>query len=290
MRLHLLDGTYELFRSYFGAPSRRAADGREVGAIHGLITSTLALLQEPGVTHLAAAFDTEIRSFRNDLLSGYKTGEGIEEDLLAQFPLAERALIALGIVVWPMVEYEADDALASATARWRDQVDQVVILSPDKDLSQCVTGDRVVTYDRRRAAFRDEQGVWDKFGVGPSSIPDYLALVGDAADGLPGLAGWGAKSTATVLAHYRHIERIPLDPKLWEIPVRGAVRLAASLQAGLGDALLYRYLALLRREVPLREELQDLEWTGAHRQPFERLCDELGFSGLRKRPHRWAAV
>jgi 5'-3' exonuclease len=287
MRLHLLDGTYELFRSYFGAPPRRGPAGEEVGAVHGLVSSTLRLLEAGGVTHLAAAFDTEIRSFRNDRFPGYKTEEGVPAELLAQFPLAEDALHAVGVVVWPMLEFEADDALATAAYLYADQVDQVILMSPDKDLAQCVVGERVVAFDRRKGVFMNEQGVWDKFGVAPESIPDYLGLVGDSADGLPGLRGWGAKSSSTLLAEYGHIDRIPLDPSVWKPPVRGAERLAGSLRDGLEDALLYRELATLRRDVPIREALADLEWRGVPQARFLEFCDRWGFGGLKERPHRW---
>lgn len=287
MKLHLLDGTYELFRAHFGAPARSAPDGRAIGAVHGLIASTLSLLAEPGVTHIAAAFDSKIESFRNDVYPGYKTGEGIEPDLLAQFPLAERAMRALGVTTWSMYEYEADDALATAAHRWRDDVEQVVILSPDKDMAQCFGDPKVVGYDRRKGAFIDHAGVVAKFGVDPESIPDYLALVGDAADSLPGLPGWGAKSSATVLAHYRHLESIPLEPARWEVKVRGAAQLGATLRLQMGEALLYRFLAVLRRDVPLPDSLGDLAWRGVPREPFEGLCDELGIDRLRGRPHRW---
>ena len=287
MQLHLLDGTYELFRSFFGAPERSAPDGREVGAVAGIIGSTLGLLREPGVTHLAVATDYVIESFRNDLFEGYKTGEGIPEKLMGQFRLAEQAWEALGIVVWPMVEFEADDGMASGAWKFADLVERVVLLSPDKDLSQCVDGSRVVTYDRRQEIERNEQGVWDKFGVGPASIPDYLGLVGDTADGIPGLPGWGAKSTATVLAHYRTIEEIPDDASAWGVTVRSANKLADTLAAHREDAMLYRDLATLRRDVPIQEDLGDLEWRGANRGPFEELCTELGLDNLAGRPHRW---
>ncbi len=290
MQLHLLDGTYELFRSHFGAPARETPDGRAIGAIRGIIASTLALLQEPGVTHLAAAFDTVIRSFRNDLFAGYKTEEGMPPELLAQFPIAERALDALGVTVWSMVDYEADDAIATATVRYRDGFDKIVMLSPDKDLAQCVDGERVVGFDRRKGEFIDEAGVWAKFGVGPASIPDYLALVGDSADGLPGVPGWGAKSSGAVLARYPHLEDVPLDETTWDVAVRGAARLAGSFREHVAAALLYRYLARLRRDVPLAESAADLRWDGVHREPYEELCDELGFDDLRARPHRWAAL
>jgi 5'-3' exonuclease len=290
VRIHLLDGTYELFRAYFGAPKRNGPDGTEVGAVAGIIASTLSLLQEPGVTHLAAAFDTVIPSFRNDIYPGYKTGEGVPEDLLAQFPVAERALDALGIVVWPMIEFEADDALATAAHRLAPAAEQIVILSPDKDLAQCVVGTDVVTFDRRKGAFLDADGVRHKFGVAPSSIPDYLALVGDAADGFPGVPGWGAKSTAAVIGHYGHIEHIPLDAARWEIPVRGSGRLATSLVENMSDALLFRFLARLRLDVPLDESADELLWPGVHHEPYADLCAELGLANLADRPHRWAAL
>jgi 5'-3' exonuclease len=287
MRLHLLDGTYELFRHYFGAPTRRSPDGFEIGAVHGLMESTLRLLETEGVTHLAAAFDTEIRSFRNDRFGGYKTEAGVPEELLAQFPHAEDGLESIGVTVWRMVEFEADDALASAAAKFADRVDQVVILTPDKDLAQCVEGTRVVGYDRRRGAFIDEQGVWDKFGVAPESIPDYLALVGDSADGLPGLRGWGAKSSSMVLAEYRHLEAIPLDASAWRPSVRGAERLVEVLREEMDDALLYRELATLRRDVSLPETLEDLRWRGVPVDRFEAFCDRWGFGSIRGRPTRW---
>jgi 5'-3' exonuclease len=288
MRLYLIDGTYELFRSYFGAPKRTLADGREVGAVHGIVTSTLRLLGESEMTHVAAAFDSVIESYRNEVYAGYKTGAGTPEDLLEQFPLAERAMRACGVTVWPMYEYETDDALATAAMRWAGDVDQVVVMSPDKDMTQLYGHPRIVGYNVRTRQFMDADGVVAKFGVEPESIPDYLALVGDTADGYPGLKGWGAKSASTVLAKFKHIEDIPLEASLWNLPVRGAETLVASLRAGVGDALLYRYLAYLRRDVPLPDSLSDLEWKGAPRETFKALCDELGFGTLRDRPSRWA--
>ncbi|MDH3606189.1 MAG: flap endonuclease [Acidimicrobiia bacterium] len=287
MQLHLLDGTYELFRSFFGAPPRLTPDGREVGAVAGIIASTLSLLREPGVTHLAVATDYVIESFRNQMFDGYKTGEGIPEELMGQFRLAEAAWEAMGVRVWPMVEFEADDGMASGAWKFEDQVERVVLLSPDKDLSQCVDGDRVVTYDRRQEIERNEQGVWEKFGVAPSSISDYLGLVGDTADGIPGLPGWGAKSTATVLAHYRTIEEIPDDAADWDVKVRSAAKLAETLAAHREEALLYRELAVLRRDVPIPDSLDDLEWRGPVRADYEAFCTELGFDGLLDRPHKW---
>jgi 5'-3' exonuclease len=287
MKLHLLDATYELFRAYHAMDSMRAPDGREVGAVSGLIGTTLSLLREPDVTHLGAATDHEIRSFRNRLWTKYKTEEGVPADLLAQFPLAERALEALGVAVWPMVEFEADDALATAAARFAGQVEQVVICTPDKDLAQCVTGDLVVQRDRRRMITYDEEAVFRKFGVPPASIPDWLALVGDAADGYPGLPGWGAKSASTVLARWEHLESLPPDPGRWEVAVRGADRLAATLMERRKDALLFRRLATLRLDVPLPETLDDLRWRGVPRDRWLALCDELGFERSKDRPHRW---
>lgn len=288
MRLHLLDATYELFRSHFAAPSLTAPDGREVGAIRLLIGTVLVLLREEGVTHIAAATDTVIRSFRNDLFPGYKTEAGVEPNLLAQFPLAERTLRALGVTVWPMTEFEADDAIASAALRFRDEAEQVVLLSPDKDLAQCVTGTRVVMHDRRQKLTIDEPGVLAKWGVPPSAIPDYLALVGDAADGIPGLPGWGPKSAATLLTRYGTLGAIPADAAAWDVPVRGAARLAATLHERRADALLYRELATLRLDVPITETLADLEWHGVRRNEYVALCTELGMQGLASRPHRWA--
>src|SRR5215211_6614852 len=245
MRIHLVDGTYELFRSFFGAPPKKAPDGRDVGATLGLLNSLLSLLTKSGATHLACAFDHVIESFRNDLFPGYKTSAGVASDLLAQFGLAEEAVAALGLVVWPMVEFEADDALASAAHRFRSQpgVDQVVICSPDKDLAQLVSGSQVVCWDRRRDIVYDEAAVLAKFGVRPASIPDWLALVGDSADGYPGLSGWGPKSASTVLSRYEHLESIPEDSSQWGLGSARALRLAESLRAHQEDVLLYRRLS-----------------------------------------------
>ena len=239
MKLYLIDGTYELFRAYFGAPKRTSPGGQESGAVHGLLGSTLRLLEDSAVTHIAAAFDSVIESFRNDVFPAYKTSAGVPEDLLSQFPLAERAMRAIGVVVWPMYDYETDDALATAAVRWADEVEQVVVMSPDKDMSQLYGHDKIVGYNVRTGLFMDADGVVEKFGVPPESIPDYLALVGDTADGFPGLKGWGPKSASTVLAKFGHIEDIPLDASLWNVPVRGAETLANSLRAGIADALLY---------------------------------------------------
>lgn len=283
MLLHLLDGTYELFRSYYGVPSRTAPDGREVGAIRGIIDSTLALLLDENVTHAAVATDQVIESFRNEMFPGYKTGEGIEPELWAQFPLADRAFRSLGVVLWSMVEYEADDAIATAAARWKDHVDEVVILTPDKDLMQLVDGHRVVSFNRRERKRLAEADVIEKFGVHPRSIPDYLALVGDTADGVPGLPGWGAKSTSTVLAEYGHIEDIPASAEDWTVKVRGADKLATTLHARKADAMLYRDLTTLRLDVPIEESLDDLRWRGVDWPEFEVLCRELGFESVLER-------
>jgi len=290
MKIHLVDGTYELFRSHFGAPSRKAPDGREVGATLGLLNSLLALLTKSGATHVACAFDHVIESFRNDLFSGYKTSEGVDADLLAQFALAEQAVAALGIVVWPMVEFEADDALASATLRFSGEagVEQVVICSPDKDVAQMVLGNQVVCWDRRRDIVYDDAAVLAKFGVRPASIPDWLALVGDSADGYPGLSGWGAKSASTVLSRYDHLESIPDDPERWGLGSARARRLAETLRAHQEEVLLYRRLATLRQDVPLQERIADLEWRGAH-QRLKQLCGELGSATFPERVPRWIA-
>lgn len=290
MKIHLVDGTYELFRAYFAMPSIAAPDGRPVGAVRGLIQTLLVLLRQSDVTHVGCAFDHVIESFRNDLFAGYKTGLGVPGDLMSQFELAERAASSLGIVVWPMVEYEADDAIATAASRWRDvaQVDQVVICSPDKDLTQMVRDNKVVCLDRRRNITLDVAGVLDKFGVYPRSIPDYLALVGDSADGIPGVPKWGAKTSAQVLKRYGGIEAIPEDPSEWDVEPRGAKAMAASLAQHREDALLYKRLATLRLDVPLSETLADLEWRGVRRQDFQTLCADLGFERLMELPHRWA--
>ena len=281
MKIHLIDGTYELFRSFYGPPPKKAPDGREVGATIGLLRSLIALLADPEVTHIACAFDHVVESFRNDLFAGYKTGEGINPDLFAQFSLAEEAVAALGVVVWPMVEFEADDALASAALRFKQDpaVDQVVICSPDKDLAQLVSLNHVVCWDRRREIVYDEAGVLEKYGVSPASIPDYLALVGDSADGIPGIPGWGAKSSATLLSKYQHLEAIPKELEKWEVKVRGAQRLSENLSNHWEEALLYRHLATLRSDVPLAENLDELAWIGP-RENFAELCQALGAAKL----------
>ncbi len=291
MKLYLVDGTYELFRHHFGAPPRTAPDGRAVGATVGLLRSLLLLVTTPGVTHVACAFDSVIESFRNGLYHGYKTGAGVDPTLLAQFALAEEAVAALGLVVWPMVAFEADDALASATARFQHDaaVEQIVLCSPDKDLAQLVSGDRIVGWDRRRNIFIDEAGVVAKFGVRPHSIPDWLALVGDAADGFPGIPGWGAKSAAAVLTHYEHLEAIPADPHTWGLSAISdsrAARLAESLTQHWDEALLFRTLATLRADVPVRETLAELEWQGADER-LKEVCHRLGDDKFPGRVPRW---
>ncbi len=287
MQLHLIDGTYELFRAHFGAPSRTSPDGMEVGGTYAITAATLAVLAEPEVTHVGAAFDTVIESFRNDLYSGYKTSAGIPPELHAQFPLAEEAMAAIGVTVWPMIEHETDDALAAAAARWVDDVDRVVIHSPDKDMAQLYGHPRIVGYDRRKRAFIDEAAVIEKFGVSPDSIPDYLALVGDSADGYPGIPGWGAKSSATLLARYGHVEEIPTDPATWDVTVRGAARLSENLEARRDEVTLFKDLATLRRDVPLPQSLEELRWRGVPRARFVAFCDRYGFGQLRERPHLW---
>jgi 5'-3' exonuclease len=289
MKIHLIDGTYELFRAHFAMPSMTAPDGREVGAVRGLIQTLLVLTRQDDVTHVACAFDHVIESFRNELFDGYKTGEGTPDDLKSQFDLAERAVKALGIVVWPMIEFEADDAIATAAAKWADEpeVEQVVIGSPDKDLMQMVRGNRIVSLDRRKNIVVDEDGVREKFGVSPESIPDYLALVGDAADGIPGVPRWGAKSSSTILARYLHIEQIPDDHSEWAVTIRGARSMADSLAQHHDESLLYKRLATLRRDVPIVEALDDLEWQGVSRNAFGELCEELGFANLPNQVTRW---
>ena len=284
VQVHLVDGTYELFRAFFGAPPTQTAAGLEVGAARSLARTLLALVKKEGATHVAVAFDHVIESFRNELFAGYKTGDGIEPTLWAQFPLAEQVTHALGFVTWPMVEFEADDALAAGAARYGGdpRVERVWLCTPDKDLAQSVVGDRIVGFDRRKQVMLDEAGVVAKFGVQPASIPDYLALVGDEQDGIPGLPKWGAKGAAAVLAHYRHLEAIPDDAAQWPVAVRGAAGLAAVLAERRADALLYRRLATLRTDVPLAETLDDLRWRGP-RAEFEPFCRSIGAERLLER-------
>lgn len=291
MKIHLIDGTYELFRNHFGAPPKKTKDGREVGATLGLLRSLSMLLTSPDVTHVGVAFDHVIESFRNDLYSGYKTGEGVDPNLLAQFSLAEEAVAALGLVVWSMVEFEADDAIGSAVKKFKKSksVEQIVIGSPDKDLAQLVVGNRIVCWDRRRELIIDEPGVVEKYGVGPQSIPDWLAVVGDSADGYPGIPGWGAKSASAVLAHFEYLENIPEDSADWKLPTISpgrAASLSQSLVAHWEEALLYRQLATLRDDVPLKEKLDDLKWRGALPH-LKELCAELGDEKIETRISRW---
>jgi 5'-3' exonuclease len=275
LEVHLVDGTYELFRHYYALPSARDTDGREVAAARGVLASVLGMIKS-GATHIAVATDHVIESFRNGLWADYKTSEGIEPDLLAQFPLLEDVLSAAGVVVWPMVEFEADDALAAAAeAAARDpRVERVIICTPDKDLAQCVRGQRVVQLNRRTRVTLDEAGVVQKFGVSPKSIPDYLALVGDAADGYPGLPGWGAKSSAAVLAKFVHLESIPADYREWHVNVAGARALADTLSRERDRALLFRTLATLRTDISLFDDVDQLHWNG-HKPEFAALAARL---------------
>lgn len=263
LEIYLIDGTYELFRHYYAMPSAKDEMGREVAAVRGVLASLLGMLKS-GTTHIAVATDHVIESFRNDLWPGYKTGEGVEPELLAQFPLLEEVLAAAGMVVWPMVEFEADDALAAAAvAAGNDsRVERVTICTPDKDLAQCVQGSRIVQLNRRTGVVFDEAGIVTKFGVSPASIPDYLALVGDAADGYPGLPGWGAKSSAAVLAKFEHLESIPADASEWKVNVSSAGTLAATLSRDLEVAMLFRRLATLRTDIPLFDDVEQLKWQG----------------------------
>ena len=292
MRIHLIDGTYELFRHYYAVPSARDKDGREVGAVRGVLASLLGMMNE-GATHIAVATDHVIESFRNGLWASYKTGEGVPADLLEQFPLLEEVLSAAGIVVWPMIEFEADDALAAAAAKAAEdhRVEQVIICTPDKDLTQCVRGTRVVQLNRRTRAICDEAGVVQKFGVPPASIPDYLALVGDSADGYPGLQGWGAKSSAAVLAKFGHLEAIPSDFRDWHVNVSGASTLAATLSANMQLALLFRTLAVLRTDIALFDNVDQLRW-GGPKADFDEIARRLdaAVAGSRRFPRSGRAL
>jgi 5'-3' exonuclease len=293
MEVHLVDGTYELFRHFFGQPPRAADDGGEIGAARGVVLTVVGMLQE-GATHLGVATDHVIESFRNDLWTDYKTGAGVAPELLAQFPLLETALRALGVALWPMVELEADDALASAASVTADDeaVDRVIIYTPDKDLAQCVVGQRVVQFDRRKGTVRDEAGVWEKFGVAPSSIPDWLALVGDSADGFPGLAGWGQRSASTVLARYGTIDAIPDDSGEWDPElrkVRGAAKLAATLAQERERAELFKELATLRIDPGLLDSAASLGWRGPTPE-FEGVCRHFRDPALAERAARIAVA
>lgn len=285
MQVHLVDGTFELFRAFYGAPSAKAGE-REVGAVRSFARSMLRLAQSPDASHVGVAFDTVIESFRNELFDGYKTGEGIDPNLWAQFPLAEQAAHALGLAVFSMHDFEADDGMATAAARFAGvpEVERIVLCSPDKDLAQCVVGDRIVMWDRMRDKWTNEAGVHEKFGVGPASIPDLLALMGDAADGIPGIPRWGAKSTATVLAHYKTIEAIPDDASQWEIKVRGAKTLAQNLSEQRQDAMLYKRLATLRIDADgVSETLDELRWAGVRDDALRSYCDVTGDARLLER-------
>ena len=289
MNLYLIDGTYELFRAHFGAPPRAAPDGRPIGAVAGLIQSLLLLLREEQPDFIACAFDHVVESFRNDLFDGYKTGEGVPEDLFAQFGLAESAARSLGIAVWPMVEFEADDAIASAALKWKrdPRLEKIVICSVDKDLMNLVEGSRVVVWDRRRKFTYAEAEVVERFGVLPSSIPDYLALVGDSADGIPGVPRWGAKGTAAVLSEYGRMEDIPDSYDDWTINVRGGKTLARNLSDNRENAVLYKTLATLRTDAPVSESLDCVRWEGVPRREYLDLCEELGLERLKELPHTW---
>lgn len=286
MQVHLVDGTFELFRHFVAVPSRLAPDGREVAAVWGVLQSMIGLLRE--ATHIGCATDQVIESFRNDLYPGYKTGDGIPEPLWIQFPLVEEGLAALGLLVWAMVEFEADDALATAAHHLeRDpEVERVVVLSPDKDLYQCVRGGRVITVDRVRRITYDADAVKAKLGIPPEAIPDYLALVGDNADGFPGLPGWGARSSSALLARYGHLDAIPRSGP-WDVPVRGAAKLQQTLALRWDEALLYRTLATLRVDAPIPCTTSDLEWRGAPRDDWEAFCRRSGFLDLIERPARF---
>jgi 5'-3' exonuclease len=272
MDVHLVDGTYELFRHFFAVPATADVNGQEVGAVRGVLASVLSMI-EGGATHIGVATDHVVESFRNDLYPGYKTSEGVAPELLSQFPVLEEALEAMGVMVWPMVRFEADDALASAAAKAAqdDRIKQVFICTPDKDLSQCVVGTRVVQLDRRRNISRDEAGVVAKFGVKPQSIPDYLAVVGDSADGFPGVPGWGIKAAAQTLSQYPHLEDIPRDWQEWHPSIKRARMLSESLFSAWSDALLFRTLATLRLDVPVFDKVEDLRWEGP-RLDFEERC------------------
>lgn len=288
MKIHLVDGTYELFRAHFGAPPKKSASGQEVGATVGLLRSLLMLLQTEGVTHVAVAFDHVIESFRNKMYAGYKSSAGVDPVILNQFEIAEKTVAALGVPVWSMGKFEADDAIATAAAKFKKvkSVEQIVICSVDKDLTQVVDGDRIICWDRRREITLNEKGVIEKFGVLPESIPDFLALVGDSADGYPGIQGWGEKSTSTVLAKYKHIEAIPKDPNKIPLGLGRATTLIENLQSNYKDALLFRELSTLRTDVPLKENLADLKWQGAHPR-LRKVCKELRSESIIDRVTRW---
>jgi 5'-3' exonuclease len=286
MKVHLVDGTYELFRYFFALPGATDASGQEIAAVRGVAASILSMI-EAGATHIGVATDHVVESFRNDLYAGYKTSEGVPPELLSQFPILEDVLRALGVVVWPMVEFEADDALASSAAKAAldDRVEQVIICTPDKDLAQCVVGRRVVQLDRRREIMRDEEGVMEKFGVPPRSIPDLLAVVGDAADGFPGLPGWGIKAAALTFFRYGNLEGVPKDWRQWDPGIRRARALSESLFSGWDQAVLFRTLATLRLDVAVFQNVDELRWMGP-RPDFEECCKRLHFPELVVRAER----
>jgi 5'-3' exonuclease len=290
VRLHLVDGTYELFRAHYAPrPGHRSPSGLDAKATVGIVESLLALLHDPGeaVSHIAVVFDNPIRSFRNDLFPQYKSDEGVPAELRSQFDAAERAVHSIGLAVWSMRDYEADDGLASGARQFRDQVGQVRILTPDKDLGQCLHGERVVQVDRRQKKVVDEVAFRAEHGFGPASLPDFLALTGDSADGIPGLEGFGKKSAALLLSVYERLERIPANPLQWKVKPRGAVQLAATLVERRDDAFFYRQLATLVDMVPLKGSLEELRFRGVDRRQFERWCDDLGVPRLKTAPRRW---
>ena len=288
MRLHLVDGTYELFRAHYSKrPDREDGQGRDVKATVGFVASMLGLLADEQITHAAVAFDNPIESFRNERFPAYKDSSGVEQAILDQFDLVEEAADAIGLIVWSMDELEADDALGAAALRFSDEVDQVRIVTADKDLGQVVRGQQIVQLDRRQDRIIDESAVQERFGVAPTSIPDYLGLVGDTADGIPGIKGFGAKTAAALLSHYEHLEAIPDDGAAWEVDVRGAARLAETLAAHRDEALLYRELATLVTDWRPEQDLGGLEWQGVPRGPYLDLCERLDVEALRDRPHRW---
>ena len=290
MDVHLLDGTYELFRHFFGVPSHVTADGHEVGAVRGVLSSVLAMIDD-GATHVGVATDHVIESFRNGMWPGYKTGAGVDPLLYGQFGVLELALQAMGVTVWAMVDWEADDAMASAAkvAAADERVDQVVICTPDKDLAQCVIGQRVVQLDRRRQRLIDEDGVRAKFGVDPASIPDYLALVGDSADGFPGINGWGPKSAAVLLAHYGRLEDIPDAPGQWEVSVRGGPKLAVTLAAHRDEAMLFKDLATLRTDPPVIDDVTALRWAGPT-DVFDEVAERIDAGAIARRARSLAGA
>jgi 5'-3' exonuclease len=293
MRLHLVDGTYELFRAHFSPqPGRVSSAGKSIKATVGLASSMLGLLADSAerVTHLAVAFDNPIRSFRNELFEGYKTEEGVPRELLDQFDAAELAVAALGITVWSMKEWEADDAIATAAQRFSPLVDQVRILSPDKDFGQCLRERRVVQVDRRRRKELDEPGLRALRGIGPASIPDWLALIGDTADGIPGLPGFGERTASVLLARFEHLEQIPFSARAWPAEIRGADRLMQTFASAQREVFLYRKLATLVTDVPLPQALDDLRWQGVPKARFEAWCDSLGLADLKSRPALWSPV